>query len=184
MQYVIFKLNMAKAYDRVSWEFLYHVLQQKGFPQRWINLVANAVSNCWFLVLVNGEHAGFFRSTQGLRQGDPLSPALFVLAADYLSRGLDRLFAAYPSIYYQALGRVRVSHIAYTDDMMIFTNICSQNMDLLRDFLRAYQRVSGQLINNEKSSFNVGMGNDESFTWRTAGLDQECVAGHASTLAS
>ncbi|KAL0448729.1 UNVERIFIED_CONTAM: hypothetical protein Slati_1429800 [Sesamum latifolium] len=43
---VIFKLDMTKAYDRVSWEFLYHVLQQKGFPQRWINLVANAVSNC------------------------------------------------------------------------------------------------------------------------------------------
>ncbi|KAL0427111.1 UNVERIFIED_CONTAM: hypothetical protein Slati_2885900 [Sesamum latifolium] len=138
---VIFKLDMAKAYDRVSWEFLFYVLQQKGFPQRWINLVANTVSNCWFSVLVNGEHAGFFHSTRGLQQGDPLSPALFVLAADYLSRGLDRLFAAHPSMYYQAPGRVRVSHLAYVDDMMIFTNICSQNMKLLRDFLRAYQRT-------------------------------------------
>ncbi|KAL0445894.1 UNVERIFIED_CONTAM: hypothetical protein Slati_1717300 [Sesamum latifolium] len=89
-------------------------------------------------------------------RGDPLSPALFVLAADYLSRGLDRLFAAHPSMYYQAPGRVRVSHLAYADDMMIFTNICSQNIELLQDFLRAYQRVSGQLINNEKSSFIVG----------------------------
>ncbi|KAL0462352.1 UNVERIFIED_CONTAM: hypothetical protein Slati_0122800 [Sesamum latifolium] len=140
---VIFKLDIAKAYDRVNWEFLYHVLQQKSFPQRWINLVANAVSNCWFSVLVNGEHAEFFHSTRGLREGDPLSPALFVLAADYLSRGLDRLFAAHLSIYYQAPGRVRVSHLAYADDMMIFNNICSQNMELLRDFLRAYQWVSG-----------------------------------------
>ncbi|KAL0416833.1 UNVERIFIED_CONTAM: hypothetical protein Slati_3515200 [Sesamum latifolium] len=139
---VIFKLDMAKAYDRVSWEFLYHVLQQKGFPQCWINLVANVVSNYWFSVMVNGEHAGFFHSTRGLRQGDPLSPALFVLAADYSSSGLDRLFAAHPSMYYQAPGRVRVSHLAYADDMMIFTNICSQNMELLRDFLRAYQWVS------------------------------------------
>ncbi|KAL0293182.1 UNVERIFIED_CONTAM: hypothetical protein Sangu_3243200 [Sesamum angustifolium] len=153
---VVFKLDMAKAYDRVSWEFLYQVLQRKGFPQRWIGLVANAISNCWFSVLVNGEHAGFFHSTRGLRQGDPLSPALFVLAADYLSRGLERLFAAHPTIFYQAPGLIRVSHLAYADDLMIFTTTCRQNMELLRDFLRAYERVSGQLINGSKSSFIVG----------------------------
>ncbi|KAL0462195.1 UNVERIFIED_CONTAM: hypothetical protein Slati_0107100 [Sesamum latifolium] len=153
---VMFKLDMAKAYDRVSWEFLYQVLRQKGFPKRWINLVADVVSNCWFSVLVNGEHAGFFHSTRGLRQEDSLSPELFVLAADYFSRGLDRLFAAHPLMYYQTPGWVRVSHLAYAGDLMIFTNICSQNMELLRDFLRPYERVSGQMINDEKSSFIVG----------------------------
>ncbi|KAL0317839.1 UNVERIFIED_CONTAM: hypothetical protein Sangu_2198200 [Sesamum angustifolium] len=66
---VVFKLDMAKAYDRVSWEFLYQVLQRKGFPQRWIGLVANAISHCWFSVLVNGEHAGFFHSTRGYDKG-------------------------------------------------------------------------------------------------------------------
>ncbi|KAL0387615.1 UNVERIFIED_CONTAM: Retrovirus-related Pol polyprotein from type-2 retrotransposable element R2DM [Sesamum radiatum] len=121
---VVFKLDMAKAYDRVSWEFLYQVLLRKGFPQRWIALVSNAISNSWFSVLVNGKHVGFFHSTRGLRQGDPLSPVLFVLATDYLSRGLDRLFAAHPSMYYQAPGRIRVSHLTYADDMMIFTNMC------------------------------------------------------------
>ncbi|KAL2253075.1 UNVERIFIED_CONTAM: hypothetical protein Sindi_0102200 [Sesamum indicum] len=127
---VIFKLDMAKAYDRVNWEFLFQ-----------------------FSVLVNGEHAGFFHSTRGLRQGDPLSQALFVLAADYLSQGLNRLFVAHPTMYYQSPGRVRVSHQAYADDMMIFANICRQHMQLLRDFLHAYERVPGQQINNAKSSF-------------------------------
>ncbi|KAL0287479.1 UNVERIFIED_CONTAM: hypothetical protein Sradi_7124100 [Sesamum radiatum] len=153
---VVFKLDMAKAYDRVSWEFVYQVLQRKGFPQRWIGLVANAISHCWFSVLVNGEHAGFFDSTRGLRQGDPLSPALFVLAADYLSRGLEQLFAAHPTMFYQAPSLIRVSHLAYADDLMIFTTTCRQNMELLRDFLRAYERVSGQLINGSKSSFICG----------------------------
>ncbi|KAK4382070.1 hypothetical protein Sango_2907200 [Sesamum angolense] len=153
---VVFKLDMAKAYDRVSWEFLYQILQRKGFPQRWIGLVANAISNCWFSVLVNGEHAGFFHSTLGLRQGDPLSPALFVLAADYLSRGLERLFAAQSTMFCHAPGLIRVSHLAYADDLMIFTTTCRQNMELLHDFMWAYERVSGQLINGSKSSFIVG----------------------------
>ncbi|KAK4403176.1 hypothetical protein Sango_1058300 [Sesamum angolense] len=162
---MVLKFDMAKAYDRVSWEFLYQVLRRKGFPQCWISLVANAVSHCWFSILVNGEHAGFFHSTHDLRQGDPLSSALFVFAADYLSRGLDRLFAVHPTMYYQAPGRIQVSHLAYADDLMIFTTTCRRIMELLHAFLRAYERVSGQLINGMKSSLILGR-QRHVFQWR------------------
>ncbi|KAK4406639.1 hypothetical protein Sango_0670400 [Sesamum angolense] len=90
------------------------------------------------------------------RPGDPLSPALFILADDYLSRSLDRFFVAHPMMYYQAPSRIRVSHLAYADDLMIFTTTCRRNMELLRDFLQAYERVLSQLINGMKSSFIVG----------------------------
>ncbi|KAL0293825.1 UNVERIFIED_CONTAM: hypothetical protein Scaly_3134600 [Sesamum calycinum] len=135
---------LPKAYDRVSWSSL-SSLAAKGFPTTLDWLGANAISHCWFSVLVNGEHAGFFHSTHGLRQGDPLSPALFVLAADYLSRGLERLFAARPTMFYQAPGLIWVSHLAYADDLMIFTTTCRENMELLRDFLRAYERGLGPI---------------------------------------
>ncbi|KAL0314279.1 UNVERIFIED_CONTAM: hypothetical protein Sangu_2272300 [Sesamum angustifolium] len=59
-------------------------------------------------------------------------------------------------MFYQALGLIRVSHLAYADDLMIFTTTCRQNMELLRDFLWAYEQVSSQLINGSKSSFIVG----------------------------
>ncbi|KAL0412995.1 UNVERIFIED_CONTAM: hypothetical protein Sradi_1501200 [Sesamum radiatum] len=150
---VVFKLDMAKAYDRVSWEFLYHVLQQKGFPQCWINLVANAVSNCWFSVFMNGEHAGFFHS-----------PVAYGMETLSLGHYLYSLRITYRVVW--------IEFLRYTRRCIIRR----RTMELLRDFLRAYQRVSGQMINDDKSSFIVGrqsalgVGNDESLTWRRLAL--------------
>ncbi|KAL2248543.1 UNVERIFIED_CONTAM: putative ribonuclease H protein [Sesamum indicum] len=151
----IFKIDMEKAYDRVNWTFLYHMLMRVGFPTHWINMIKKLIENCWFSILINGEGVGFFKSTRGLRQGDPLSPTLFVIAAECLSRGLDWLFQQQPRMNFFARSSKNISHLAFADDIIIFSKGTRKDLKTLMEFLRHYELISGQRINKEKSSFTV-----------------------------
>ncbi|XP_055802509.1 uncharacterized protein LOC129871574 [Solanum dulcamara] len=79
---VVIKLDMAKAYNRVSWSFICFVMRRMGFGEIFIDMVWKLMANNWYSVIVNGGRHDFFHSTRGLKQGDPLSHALFVIGVD------------------------------------------------------------------------------------------------------
>nr|XP_027077000.1 uncharacterized protein LOC113700749 [Coffea arabica] len=149
---LILKLDMEKAYDRVDWSFLLFLLRQYGFEEVVVDLLFRTFSNTWFSILVNGEPTGFVKSYQGVRQGDPLSPALFLFVADFLGRGLQRLFDSKDSRYFVSAGS-KVSYLAFADDMIIFTRCSQDALVSLKDFLQLYQSCSGQKVNIAKSAF-------------------------------
>ncbi|XP_071926190.1 uncharacterized protein [Coffea arabica] len=153
---VVVKLDMMKTYDRVSWCFLLQVMRRFGFSETWIDVIWRLVSNVWFSVLINGTPQGFFRSTRGLRQGDPLSPALFVLGAEALSRALNALAEQRQFQPFKVpIGCPVITHLAFADDMVIFTGGLKSSLCLVVRVLEDYCEVSGQKINKQKSAFLV-----------------------------
>ncbi|XP_060182380.1 uncharacterized protein LOC132612050 [Lycium barbarum] len=102
---------------------------------------------------INKAH-GFFHSTRGFKQGDPISPALFIIAAEVLSRALNSLFDQSSFVGYgMPKWSADLNHLAYVDDTIIFSSADSQSLQMIMDILQEYEKVSGQMINKRKSSF-------------------------------
>ena len=85
------KLDVEKAFDHVNWGFLLQLLVRSGFSAKWRQWIFFYPSTIHFSILINGSPCGFFESSRGLRQGDQLSPLLFVLVMEALGRMLDKV---------------------------------------------------------------------------------------------
>ena len=147
------KLDMMKAYDRVDWYYLEAIMLRLGFSSQFVRLIMKCVTSVRFTIRVNGELLPHFTPSRGFRQGDPVSPYLFLLCAEgftsllkfYGGANIDRgIRVSYQSPW--------VNHLLFVDDSFIFMNAQATSAIRLNEVLQIYGDCSGQCINRDKSS--------------------------------
>ena len=146
------KVDLRKAYDSVSWVFLRRVLLGLRFPPRFVDWVMQCVETASYSIRVNGSVYGWFRGQRGLRQGDPISPYLFVLCAEYFSRLLLRETTQSQYNFHPRCGYLGITHLAYADDLMLFSRGDPPSVRVLWETLVTFGDMSGLRANPQKSS--------------------------------
>ncbi|XP_026407200.1 uncharacterized protein LOC113302475 [Papaver somniferum] len=146
------KVDMSKAFDRVEWNFLLYVMRNFGFSEEWCNLINQCINTVSSLVLVNGVPGYQFVPSRGLRQGDPLSPYLFIVCMEVLSRAISNVEES--NLIHGikiAFNAPPISHLLFADDLLVFSSANLLEGENILKLFTDFSNASGQLINFENS---------------------------------
>ncbi|XP_026399658.1 uncharacterized protein LOC113295544 [Papaver somniferum] len=152
------KFDISQAFDTVSWSFVLEVFRRYGFSEQWCSWILNILNSARISILLNGSPEGYFKINRGLRQGDPLSPLIFVLIEDVLSRNITKLFMEKKMSHMVTRGGISSTHLFFADDIMIFCKGNLKSLHNLVDVLGKYQTASGQTVCRQKSKIYYGGG--------------------------
>ncbi|KAL0362130.1 UNVERIFIED_CONTAM: putative mitochondrial protein [Sesamum calycinum] len=137
------------------------VLHGYSFPHIFIAWIIVCVSTSSFLVALNGSFHGFFMGKKGLRQGDPMSPALFLLCMEYFSRLIKRKTTDSDFNFHPKREKLKITHLLFADDLMMFSRGDLPSIHILMECLQEFRDVSGLTVNTSKSSiFTAGIENN------------------------
>eukprot|EP00253_Pinus_taeda_P004952 PITA_04952 len=152
---ILLKIDLSKAFDRVSWLYIKMMLIHLGFPIPFINWIMACISSPSFSILINGSASHFFHSERGLRQGCPLSPLLFLLVME----GLSRLI-----ISATRNGTIRglkiseecfITHLLFVDDVFILLDRSTRDTTTFSHILSLFSKETGMEVNKGKSTITL-----------------------------
>ncbi|KAA3482314.1 reverse transcriptase [Gossypium australe] len=152
-----FALKLDMCNDRVEWDFLAGMMKSLGFHDDWMVLIMRCVTLISYSVSLNGMSSDWFSPSRGLRQGDPLSPYLFLICAEGFSTLLED--AKQQGLMRGAsVGRemFSINHLFFADNCILFGDATQEGVCTVRDIIREYEKSAGQKVNYDKSLIYFG----------------------------
>ncbi|XP_039068433.1 uncharacterized protein LOC120214662 [Hibiscus syriacus] len=149
------KIDLHKAFDSLNWSFISTILQAIGLPTTFISWIETCYTTSSYSISINGSLSGFFKGARGLRQGDPLSPILFVLSMNVLSILLNLAAAKDIFGYHPKCKRINLTHLSFADDLLIFCKGSADSVIGVTSVLDIFYEMSGLQINAYKSEFHA-----------------------------
>ena len=146
------KLDLHKAYDSLEWSFIHQAPTFFDFPPSLINLILHCITSTNLAILINGSPTNFFSPSRGIRQGDPLSPYIFIICMEYLSMAITKEVDGNNWTPLK-FGRSRhcLSHCLFADDIILFSRTDDTSITTIQNILNIFGDLSGLRINHSKS---------------------------------
>lgn len=150
------KIDICEAFDTLSWSFVIKTLDYFGFNDKFCKLILVILKFAYLSIGLNGKQVGFFYCSNGVRQGVPLSPLIFSLAEEVLSREISKLVDENQINLIRGSKNCHVPHTLYVDDVMFFCRGDHKSIKVIPNLLTNYDNFSGQSCNTSKSLIYVG----------------------------
>lgn len=164
---VVLKIDFEKAFDKIKWDFVFEVLRSMNFDPKWVDWISAVFHSSKISILVNGSPSPEFSPSQGLRQGDPLSPLIFNLVGEVLAKMLEK---AAQSKIIQGITLPNcenpITHLQFADDVVLFSAPDTSSIIGIKRVLQCFQIISGLKINFSKSAlYGYGQKSEKTEAW-------------------
>nr|GEW58267.1 hypothetical protein [Tanacetum cinerariifolium] len=151
------KIDIHKAYDTISWDFLREVMLMVGFHDTMVHWIMTCITSASFSICANGEINGFFKGGRGLRQGDPISPYLFTLVMEVFNMIMIKNISESGKFkYHCGCKELKLTHMCFVDDLMVLCNGDIESLKVVKKSLDDFSDVSGLFPNLSKSTIFFG----------------------------
>ncbi|XP_062104365.1 uncharacterized protein LOC133815556 [Humulus lupulus] len=152
----IMKIDISKAYDSIDWNFLENLLNALCFPKRFIKWIMVCLRGSSYALVLNGSIQGRFQGARGLKQGDPISPLLFVIVMDYLTRLLLKTSREKEFKFHPLCKSLNLVSLCFADDLLLFCKANQSSVRLIQQAFSVFTNTSGLSINDSKSRIYIG----------------------------
>ncbi|XP_062080610.1 uncharacterized protein LOC133785381 [Humulus lupulus] len=152
----VMKVDLSKAYDSIDWHCLEAILTVICFPKQFINWILVCLRDASYSILLNGRVQGCFTGRRGLKQGDLISPLLFVLVMEFFTRMLIRATQNRDFKFHPRCRRLNLVSLCFADDLVIFCKGHNASVQVIKQCFNEFSEVSGLTANLDKSRVYFG----------------------------